>query len=137
MWWAREDSNLQPSGYERVTLTGIINDYWHFRARSPTFVPVWLRRIIGYLLVGRWGAAPGLVSRGTDKAAASDIPGQPLRLASRIAFLQAAMGTSRRACSTVARRSNWKAMTGAATSADDEVDYYKALASLIRVKQPR
>jgi hypothetical protein len=47
------------------------------------------------------------------------------------------MGTSRRACSTVARRSNWKAMTGAATSADDEVDYYKALASLIRVKQPR
>ena len=108
--------NLQPSGYERVTLTGIINDYWHFRARSPTFVPVWLRRIIGYLLVGRWGAAPGLVSRGTDKAAASDIPGQPLRFASRIAFLQAAMGTSRRACSTVARRSNWKAMTGAATS---------------------
>ena len=28
-------------------------------------------------------------------------------------------------------------MTGAATSADDEVDYYKALARLIRVKQPR
>ncbi len=45
-------------------------------------------------------------------------------------------GTSRRACSKVARRNNWKAMTGAATSADDEVDYYKALASLICVKQP-
>jgi hypothetical protein len=29
-WWAREDSNLQPSGYERPTLLGKINDNRHF-----------------------------------------------------------------------------------------------------------
>jgi hypothetical protein len=51
-WWAREDSNLQPSGYERATLPEKVSDYWHFRAGSATFVRVWLRRIIGYLLVG-------------------------------------------------------------------------------------
>jgi hypothetical protein len=27
-WWAREDSNLQPSGYERHTLVGKISNYW-------------------------------------------------------------------------------------------------------------
>src|SRR4029077_20338135 len=52
LWWAREDSNLQPSGYERATLPGKISDYWHFRAGSLRNVRVWLRRIIGYLLVG-------------------------------------------------------------------------------------
>jgi len=52
-WWAREDSNLQPSGYERATFTAITSKYWHFRAGSATNVRVWLRRFIGYLLVGR------------------------------------------------------------------------------------
>jgi hypothetical protein len=51
-WWGWEDSNLQPSGYERRTLPEKVGDYWHFRAGSVTFVRVWLRRIIGYLLVG-------------------------------------------------------------------------------------
>jgi hypothetical protein len=51
VWWAREDSNLQPSGYERATLPGKISDYWHFCAGPMKFVRVWLRRIIGYLLV--------------------------------------------------------------------------------------
>ena len=31
MWWAREESNLQPSGYERATFTAITSKYWHFR----------------------------------------------------------------------------------------------------------
>jgi hypothetical protein len=51
-WWAREDSNLQPSGYERATLTEKSSVYWRFRACSATNVLVWLRRFIGYLLVG-------------------------------------------------------------------------------------
>src|ERR1700722_16625660 len=51
-WWAREDSNLQPSGYERATLPGKVSVYWHFRAVSMMFVRDWLRRIIGYPLVG-------------------------------------------------------------------------------------
>jgi hypothetical protein len=45
-------SNLQPNGYERATFAGIINKYWHFCACSLTNVRVWLRRFIGYLLVG-------------------------------------------------------------------------------------
>ena len=53
-WWAREDSNLQPSGYERANLPEKVSDYWHFRARSVTSVRVWLRRFIGYLLVESW-----------------------------------------------------------------------------------
>ncbi len=52
-WWAREDSNHQPSGYERATFTAITSKYWHFRSRSSTNVRVWLRRFIGYPLVGR------------------------------------------------------------------------------------
>ena len=51
-WWAREDSNLQPSGYERPTLSGKINKNRHFCARSIAFVHVWLRCSIGHLLVG-------------------------------------------------------------------------------------
>jgi hypothetical protein len=51
VWWAREDSNLQPSGYERATVSEKVSDYWHFRGRSVTSVRVWLRRFIGYLLV--------------------------------------------------------------------------------------
>ena len=47
-----EDSEPPTSGYERAALTGIINKYWHFRAGSATNVRVWLRRSIGYLLVG-------------------------------------------------------------------------------------
>jgi hypothetical protein len=50
-WWAREDSNLQPSGYERRNCTEKISNYWHFCTRSPTFVLVWLRRFIGHSLV--------------------------------------------------------------------------------------
>ena len=50
-WWARKDSNLQPSGYERATLPGKVSNYWHFRARLVTSVRVWLPRFIGYPLV--------------------------------------------------------------------------------------
>jgi hypothetical protein len=56
-WWAREDSNLQPSGYERRYCTGKINDSRHFCARSWTFARVWLRRFIGYSLVEQDQAA--------------------------------------------------------------------------------
>jgi hypothetical protein len=52
-WWAREDSSLQPSGYERATIPDKVNEYQHFRARSVTNVRIWLRRFIGYLLVER------------------------------------------------------------------------------------
>jgi hypothetical protein len=31
-WWAREDSNLQTSGYERGTFAGKINKYRYFHA---------------------------------------------------------------------------------------------------------
>jgi hypothetical protein len=51
MWWAREDSNLQPSGYERPTRSGKINKIGQFRARLLTFVLIWLRRFIGHSLV--------------------------------------------------------------------------------------
>jgi hypothetical protein len=50
--WAIFASNLQPSGYEHRAPAGMINKYWHFRARWSTNVRVWLRRFIGYLLVG-------------------------------------------------------------------------------------
>jgi hypothetical protein len=48
-----ENSNPKPCRYERATFTETSNDYWHFRAGSLTNVRVWLRRSIGYLLVGR------------------------------------------------------------------------------------
>jgi len=51
-WWGWEDSNLQPSGYERATLAEKVCDYWHFREALMTYVRVWLRGTIGYLLVG-------------------------------------------------------------------------------------
>ena len=41
----------EPSGYERRNRTGKFNNNRHFRAGSLTFVPVWLRRFIGYSLV--------------------------------------------------------------------------------------
>jgi hypothetical protein len=50
-WWARQDSNLQPSGYERVGFTGKPAKNRHFRSRLTASVLVWLRRSIGYLLV--------------------------------------------------------------------------------------
>ena len=50
-WWARQDSNLQPSGYERVGFTGKPAKNRHFRPRLGPLVRVWLRRSIGYLLV--------------------------------------------------------------------------------------
>ena len=46
MWWAREDSNLQPSGYERAELAGKASDYWHFRARPVVSVRIWLRHLL-------------------------------------------------------------------------------------------
>jgi hypothetical protein len=52
-WWAREDSNLQPSGHEHPTLFGKADKNRHFRQRSATFVHPRLRRFIGYLLVER------------------------------------------------------------------------------------
>ena len=45
------NSNLQPSGYERPTLSEKFNENRHFWQRSATFVRAWLRRYIGYLLV--------------------------------------------------------------------------------------
>jgi hypothetical protein len=50
-WWAREDSNPQPSGYERPNCAGKFSNIRRFRARSLTFVLVWLRRFIGPSLV--------------------------------------------------------------------------------------
>jgi len=50
-WWGWEDSNLQPSGYERVNFTGNAGNFWYFCARSRPFVLVWLRRFIGLPLV--------------------------------------------------------------------------------------
>src|SRR5581483_6657988 len=47
---AREDSNLQPGGYERLTRPGKINENGQFRARLMPSVHVWLRRFIGHLL---------------------------------------------------------------------------------------
>jgi len=41
---------LQPSGYERRNCTEKFSNYWHFCARSPTFVLVWLR---GFMVI-RW-----------------------------------------------------------------------------------
>jgi hypothetical protein len=49
-WWAREDSNLQPSGYERTMLSRKANDYWHF-------APIRYRLLAvgqGVLLVAYW-----------------------------------------------------------------------------------
>ena len=54
-----DDSKLQPNGYERATFTGIVSEYWHFRARSSVNVHVWLRGSIGYLLVGCYAAVRG------------------------------------------------------------------------------
>ena len=45
-------ANLRPSGYERATLPEKVSNYWHSHARSGTSVRVWLRRFIGYPLVG-------------------------------------------------------------------------------------
>jgi hypothetical protein len=50
-WWAREDSNLQPSGYERVNFTGNADNFLYFCARPQPFVLVWLQRFIGLSLV--------------------------------------------------------------------------------------
>ena len=112
MWWAREDSNLQPSGYERRTFTGIINRYWRFRVRSLTIVRVWLRRIIGYLLVERQrqrqnrrrnGQGPVGVETGHFwqkivrrrlQIFQASLSGSPLELP----FFKQPRGTSRRAC---------------------------------------
>ncbi len=77
-----EDLNLQPSGYERPTLTGKINDYWQFRARSLTNVRVWLRRIIGYLLVGSgsslWAGPPRVTMRSFRLLSSTAFPEEPL-----------------------------------------------------------
>jgi hypothetical protein len=50
-WWAREDSNLQPSGYERGAVFEKSSIYGHFRAPSIVFVHVCSRRFIGQSLV--------------------------------------------------------------------------------------
>jgi len=39
-WWAREDSNLQPSGYERRNRAGKFSNNRYFCACSLTFVRV-------------------------------------------------------------------------------------------------
>jgi len=57
------DSNLQPSGYEHPTLAGKFNENQHFRQRSATFVHVWSRRFIGYLLVEPQSARENVVVR--------------------------------------------------------------------------
>ncbi len=52
-WWAREDSNLQPSGYEHRNHLGKVSKIRHFRRRLLLSDHVWLRGFIGHLLVGR------------------------------------------------------------------------------------
>ena len=58
-WWAREDSNLQPSGYERGVVSEKSSIYRPFRAHSHASVHVCSRRFIGQPLVsdGRHGCA--------------------------------------------------------------------------------
>jgi hypothetical protein len=80
-WWARQDSNLQPSGYERVGFTGKPNKYGHFCSCSGPLVHVWLRRSIGYSLVGiphpsRWhGDRPAPTRRDGDHGPHPNITG--------------------------------------------------------------
>jgi hypothetical protein len=62
-WWGWQDSNLQPSGYERVEFIGKPAKYCRFCRRSGPFVHVWLRRFIGYSLVG---PPPFPLAQGTD-----------------------------------------------------------------------
>jgi hypothetical protein len=52
-WWARQDSNLQPSGYERVGFIEKAAKYRRFCTRSAPSVRVWLLCSIGYSLVER------------------------------------------------------------------------------------
>src|SRR6266566_10094300 len=52
-WRAREDSNLRPSGYERVEYIEKPAKNQHFRARSLTFIHVHSPRFIGQSLVRR------------------------------------------------------------------------------------
>jgi hypothetical protein len=47
-----KDRNLGAGSYERATFAGIIDKHWRFRAYPVTNVRVWLRRSIGYSLVG-------------------------------------------------------------------------------------
>ncbi len=49
-WRAREDSNLQPSGYERRSVLGKTNNNRYFRACLRASVRVWLRSFIGLSL---------------------------------------------------------------------------------------
>ena len=56
-WWAREDSNLQPSGYERAESIAKYNETNRLRANPITFEANKLRGFIGCPLAGRsrWG----------------------------------------------------------------------------------
>jgi hypothetical protein len=54
-----EALNLKARGYEHPTLSGKFNENRHFRQHSATFVRIWLRRFIGYLLVESQSAHGG------------------------------------------------------------------------------
>ena len=40
MWWAGQDSNLQPDRYERVAFWSMLNAFTYLRYRSPMDVRV-------------------------------------------------------------------------------------------------
>jgi hypothetical protein len=63
-WWAREDSNLQPSGYEHPNFTRKFNQIRYFRSYSPSRVLVRLLRSIGYSLVGPRGVSNTWIALG-------------------------------------------------------------------------
>jgi len=52
-WWARQDSNLQPSGYERAELNRKRHKINRLRIRLIAFSAVRKPRFIGYSLVGK------------------------------------------------------------------------------------
>jgi hypothetical protein len=48
---ARQDLNLQPSGYEPVGHTEMSAENLHFLTQLEPIVAVWFRRFVGYSLV--------------------------------------------------------------------------------------
>jgi hypothetical protein len=50
-WWARQDSNLQPSSYERVEYSEKSAKNRYFRTQPNALVVIWFGGFIGYSLV--------------------------------------------------------------------------------------
>jgi hypothetical protein len=74
-WWAREDSNLQPSGYERCATSEKSNIYRHFCVHSDGSVHVCSRRFIGQSLVR--ATSPQTPTRPMEAIAVSCLSPQP------------------------------------------------------------